>query len=114
MKKENLIGIFDAGVGGFSVFKEVRKNTNADILYFGDCARAPYGNRTEEEIVLFIKDILKQLQNEGVTHFVSACNSMSVLTTEKLLEEVGVPKENYIDMISAIKAVDFGNEKVLV
>lgn len=105
MTPENnpLVGIFDSGVGGFSVFQKVQKITSSDILYFGDCARAPYGNRTEVEISSFIKEILFNLQAQGATHFVSACNSMSVFTTDKLLEECNIPSERYIDMIRAFK-----------
>ena len=108
MKEQTpLLGIFDSGVGGFSVLQELRKVTDADILYFGDCARAPYGNRRESEIALFVSEILQQLQSKGVTHFVSACNSMSVNTTEKLLQESGIPKEQYIDMIDAVNLIPF-------
>ncbi len=111
----SLLGIFDSGVGGFSVLQELRKVTDADIVYFGDCARAPYGNRGEAEIALFVSEILEQLQSQGVTHFVSACNSMSVNTTEKLLQESGIPKEQYIDMIDAVKLIPFEhNSHVLI
>lgn len=104
---KDILGIFDSGIGGFSVFKEIRKNTDADILYFGDCLRAPYGNRKEEEIISFIKEIIMTLKEKGVSHFVSACNSMSVLTTKNLLKEVGIAEERYIDMTMAIKKISF-------
>lgn len=107
METKNILGIFDSGVGGFSVLKEVRKVTDADIIYYGDCVNAPYGNRTQEEIVSFIKDILAYLKFKGVTHFISACNSMSVNTTEALLKEVGINRENYIDMIDGVKQIPF-------
>lgn len=100
---KSLIGIFDSGIGGFSVLKEIKKIENADILYFGDCARAPYGNRDIEEIASFIKEIILYLKSKGVTHFVSACNSMSVLMTEKLLKECDVADFLYVDMIRAFK-----------
>lgn len=106
-KNRSIIGIFDSGVGGFSVLKEVRKSTEADILYFGDCARAPYGNRSEKEIVSFIKDILLSLKEKGVTHFISACNSMSVHTTEKVLKECGIERGKYLDMIDAVRKTLF-------
>lgn len=112
---EVTLGIFDSGIGGFSVLKEVRKATDANILYFGDCARAPYGNRPEEEIVLFTKEILRELQSSGVTHFISACNSMSVVTTEKVLKDCGIAQENYIDMVDAVKLLSFPlQSKVLI
>lgn len=103
MTDSSLIGIFDSGIGGFSVLKEVRKVTTSDIIYFGDCGRAPYGNRDGSEIVIFIKEILLNLKSRGATHFVSACNSMSVLTTDVLLEECNIPKENYIDMSRSVE-----------
>jgi glutamate racemase len=100
-----LLGIFDSGVGGFSVLKEIRKITSADIVYYGDCAHAPYGNRTPEDIALLIKNILTYLKSVGVTHFVSACNSMSVNTTEELLKEVGVERDHYLDMIDGVREI---------
>lgn len=103
MTTSSRIGIFDSGIGGFSVLKEVRKSTAADIIYFGDCERAPYGNRRPEEIRVFIKEILLKLKEQGATHFVSACNSMSVLTTDILLEDCGIDRSNYIDMSRAIE-----------
>ena len=103
MSVNHRVGIFDSGVGGFSVLKEINKNINADIIYYGDCMNAPYGNRSKEEIISFIKNIISHLKLHNVTHFVSACNSMSVHTTEKLLEEVGVPSEMYMDMVTAVQ-----------
>ncbi len=96
-----LLGIFDSGVGGFSVAREVRKVSDANIIYYGDCARAPYGNREESEIISFIKDDITFLQDLDVMHFVNACNSMSVLTTNQMLKECGVKPWRYIDMIRA-------------
>lgn len=99
-----LLGIFDSGVGGFTVYKKIRNITQANCIYYGDCARAPYGNREEAEIVNFIKDDIQFLQEKDVTHFVNACNSMSVLTTDRLLKECGVSPDNYVDMIRAFDA----------
>lgn len=116
--KENipLLGIFDSGVGGFSVAHKIRKVTDANIVYYGDCARAPYGNREEFEIVNFIRDDIKSLQDMDVTHFVNACNSMSVLTTDTLLKECKINSSQYIDMIRAFAShATFGtDDKVLV
>lgn len=99
MKEGECIGIFDSGIGGFSVYKKIKEITTANCVYYGDCLRAPYGNREEEEIVLFIKDDIKFLQEEGATYFVNACNSMSVITTDALLKECGIPHTQYTDMI---------------
>ncbi len=96
-----LVGVFDSGVGGFSVYKKIRNATRANCIYYGDCARAPYGNRHEAEIISFIKDDIAFLQEKGATHFVNACNSMSVLTTNAMLDECGIDTRKYIDMIRA-------------
>ncbi len=115
MKEKSLLGIFDSGVGGFSVLKEIRKVTTVDSIYFGDCLHAPYGNKQEDEIVGYIKNILTILKERGVTHFVSACNSMSVLTTEKLLKEMGIREDRYIDMVDAVQEIIFEhNAHILV
>ncbi len=103
MDNENLIGIFDSGVGGFSVYKKIKTTTTANIIYYGDCLRAPYGNREESEIISFIKDDIRFLQDEGATHFVNACNSMSVSTTNMLLKECHVDKDRYTDMLRAFQ-----------
>lgn len=110
------VGVFDSGIGGFSVLKELRDNTTADVLYFGDCARAPYGNRTTDEIVLFIKEIIHNLKAQDVTHFVSACNSMSVMTTDRVLAECGIEQGRYVDVLRAFKSHATFNEgsRVLV
>ncbi len=100
-ENKSLLGIFDSGVGGFSVYKQIRKVSSADCIYYGDCARAPYGNRDEAEIVEFIKDDIAYLQEQEVTHFVNACNSMSVFTTDLLLQECKISPRQYIDMIRA-------------
>lgn len=114
--KKNSIGIFDSGIGGFSVYEKVRMITSANIIYYGDTLRAPYGNRDNEEIKRFIKDDITFLQDEGVTHFVNACNSMSVNTTDILLRECAIDTAHYTDMIRAfdIHAVFSSHAKVLV
>lgn len=116
MEETPLLGIFDSGVGGFSVYKKIKKVSSANVVYYGDCLRAPYGNREESEIITFIKDDIRFLQDEGVTYFVNACNSMSVVTTDLLLKECKVSPDHYTDMIRAYEkhAVHKEDEKVLV
>lgn len=101
MKEELVIGIFDSGVGGFTVYKKIKEVTSASCIYYGDCLNAPYGNKEENEIRELIKADILFLLEKGVTHFVNACNSMSVLTTDALLEESGVAADRYTDMIRA-------------
>jgi glutamate racemase len=99
-----VVGIFDSGVGGMSVLAEIRKQMpTLDVVYVGDNARAPYGNRTEDEVRTFTKEILLFLQKKGCTHFVSACNSISALVTEEILHELGIKTSQYVDMVQPTK-----------
>lgn len=100
----DIVGIFDSGVGGMSVLKEIRERMpTLDIIYLGDTARAPYGNRSENEVKQYTKEILTFLKKQGCTHFVSACNSISAMVTKEILEEVGVLDIQYIDMVQPTK-----------
>ena len=116
MKSKEKLGVFDSGVGGFSVLKEILTSTSVDIVYFGDCARAPYGNKPHDVIISYMKEIITYLQSKGATHFVSACNSMSVVTTNALLKECGVEVSHYIDMTRAYTAFSTfsGTDVILV
>ncbi len=78
-KKSNLpIGIFDSGVGGLTVFKEVRKILPAeDIVYLGDTARVPYGTKSPEVVVKYSVQNVEFLLSKNVKAIVVACNTAS-------------------------------------
>ncbi len=72
------IGVFDSGVGGLTVVKELRRQMpQEDILYLGDTARMPYGCKTIPEIIEFMHEILTIMQQRGVKIAVFACNTMT-------------------------------------
>jgi glutamate racemase len=74
------IGVFDSGVGGLTVFRQLRKILPAEnIIYFGDNKRNPYGPRSEREILQFVEEILDFMMENNVKMAVSACNTISVL-----------------------------------
>ena len=59
---ERPIGIFDSGLGGLTVFKELRRLLPAeDLIYFGDTARVPYGTKSPEAVIAFSKEIAAYL-----------------------------------------------------
>lgn len=73
-----MIGVFDSGSGGLSVVEVLRKKApNADLLYFGDIANAPYGEKRAEELSLLTKKGIELLRRTGATSLLSACNSVS-------------------------------------
>lgn len=86
------IGIFDSGVGGLTVLRELyRQLPNESILYFGDTARLPYGNRSKDEIVQFVREILSWMMPEKVKMVIMACNTSSALALETVQSEFDVP-----------------------
>ena len=74
------IGFFDSGVGGLSVYSKFRKLLpNENTIYFGDLKNLPYGNKTQEELIGFAKNILDFFKTKNVKAVVIACNTSSAL-----------------------------------
>ncbi len=72
----NYIGVFDSGVGGISVLKELTKELpQEDFLFFGDSANAPYGEKSTEEIQRLSMNIADRMVENGVKAIVIACNT---------------------------------------
>ena len=86
------IGIFDSGLGGLTVFKEIRKILPLeDLIYFGDTARVPYGNKSKETIIKYSSEILGFLTGRKVKIVVVACNTSSSMALEYLQNKADVP-----------------------
>ena len=86
------IGIFDSGVGGLTVLREVRKVLpNEKIYYFGDTARVPYGDKSKELIVRYSKQIVEFLLERKVSAIVVACNTATSLALEELDATYKIP-----------------------
>ncbi len=91
-KKERPIGIFDSGVGGLTVAREVMRNIPGErIVYFGDTARVPYGNKSKETILRYSRQIVRFLQTQEVKAIVVACNTASAFALEEIRHELDVP-----------------------
>ncbi|MFQ4135820.1 glutamate racemase [Nodosilinea sp. PGN35] len=86
------IGIFDSGVGGLTVLREIyRQLPNESVLYFGDTARLPYGSRSPEEILYFVRQILTWMADQGVKMVIMACNTSSALALDSVQHEFPFP-----------------------
>ena len=86
------IGVFDSGIGGLTVLKEIRKVLpNEKIYYFGDTARVPYGEKTKELIIRYSKEIVEFLLEKDVSAIVVACNTATALALEELKEIFKIP-----------------------
>lgn len=103
------IGIFDSGVGGLTVLRELyRQLPNESILYFGDTARLPYGTRAAAEIVQFVREIMVWLVEQDVKMVIMACNTSSALAMEMVQAEFDIPVLGVI-LPGAQAAVQQGN-----
>lgn len=86
------IGIFDSGVGGLTVVKQVVKALpNEDIIYFGDTARVPYGSKSKETVTKFSSQIIRFLLSKKVKSVVIACNTVSSNCFEELTNQFSLP-----------------------
>ena len=88
----NPIGMFDSGVGGFTLVKEAFNiMPNEEIIYFGDVARSPYGTKTDEEILQYSRDIVDFLILQGAKLVVIACNTATIASVEILKKQYNIP-----------------------
>lgn len=90
--KNRPIGIFDSGVGGLTVARSIRRVLpNEDIIYFGDTARVPYGNKSRSTIIRFAREIMDFMMKKQVKMIVVACNTASSLGLPLLKKGYTVP-----------------------
>lgn len=86
-RKEAPIGIMDSGVGGVSVLREiVRLMPEEDCIYYGDCANAPYGTKTPQEVRDLTFQAVRVLLEHGVKAIVIACNTATSAAISALRE----------------------------
>ena len=92
-KKQNApIGVFDSGVGGLTVVREIMRHLpNENLVYFGDTARVPYGSKSKDTIIRFSRQIIRFLKTKDVKAIVIACNTASSLALEIVRQEIDIP-----------------------
>ena len=82
------IGVFDSGLGGISVLRELMALMPEEhYLYFGDSANAPYGTRTTEEVRLLSLNAAAMLYERGIKALVVACNTATAAAITQIREE---------------------------
>ena len=102
MKLSQPIGIFDSGLGGLTVLKELKKLLpNESFVYIGDTAHVPYGNKSNGSIVKYSKKLTSFLvEQHNVKLVIIACNTASSIVINDLNKSFSVP---FIDVISPLK-----------
>lgn len=87
-----MIGIFDSGLGGLTIVKEIfRQLPEYQIIYFGDTARTPYGSKSKETIVKYAAQATEFLISQGAKIIVVACNTASALAFDSLKDKFKIP-----------------------
>lgn len=86
------IGIFDSGVGGLTVFREIaRLLPHESLLYLGDCARLPYGTKSPETIERYSQEAAAHLLDRGIKLLVVACNTATAAALPTLVSTLPIP-----------------------
>ena len=92
VKRAAPIGVFDSGIGGLTVVRElIRQLPNESIIYFGDTARVPYGPKSPDTVIRYSREIVDFLKGEGVKAVVVACNTATAHALSALKEENELP-----------------------
>lgn len=107
------IGVFDSGVGGLTVAKEImRQLPGESLVYFGDTARVPYGTKSKETICKYSKQIAKFLMTKEVKAIVIACNTASALALRELEKWVEVPLVDVVQPGAKMAAESTKNNRI--
>ena len=107
------IGVFDSGIGGLTVVREIMKQMPDErIVYFGDTARVPYGNKSKETVTKFSEQIVRFLIQQNVKAIAVACNTASAQAFPALRESCPVPILGVIEAGADSAAAATGNKKI--
>lgn len=86
------VGVFDSGIGGLTVLREIWNEVPEEsTIYFGDNSRSPYGTKSRSTIIRYSLQNMKFLESKGVKMIVVACNTASAYAYEELKKRAGVP-----------------------
>jgi len=110
------VGVFDSGVGGLSVVRQILRNLpEVRIIYYGDTARVPYGEKRKEELIYLADVVTGYLLGEGAEIIIDACNSTSAVALDFLHQKYRVPIIGVIEpgVKGAIKATRNGRIGVI-
>jgi len=92
------IGVFDSGIGGLTVLKEViKKYPNADYIYFGDTLNLPYGEKTKEQLFEYTSKIIEFLISQKVDKIIIACGTICSNVYDKIKDIYPIEIINIIE-----------------
>jgi len=109
------IGIFDSGLGGLTVMREVMALLpEEEILYYGDTARVPYGNKSAETVVRYALEISDFLVSRDIKLLVIACNTASAHALSTVQEQLNIPVVGVIKPGAAQAVAVTKNKRIAV
>ena len=107
------VGVFDSGVGGLTVAREIMRNLPSEkIVYFGDTARVPYGSKSKETVIRYSRQIIRFLQEQQVKAIVVACNTASAFALDTVRDEFDIPIIGVIESGAKVAAARTRNKRV--
>ncbi|MEW6109843.1 MAG: glutamate racemase [Nitrospirota bacterium] len=113
IKKESPIGIFDSGIGGLTVLKEIFTELPGEsTIYLGDTARVPYGIRSPETVIRYSFENARFLFSKDIKMLVVACNTASSVSLDLIKKNVSIPVIGVIDPGAKAAVSSTGNKKV--
>lgn len=107
-----MLGIFDSGIGGLTVVRELlKRHPEQSFIYLGDTARVPYGNKSREVVKQYAFEEVTFLRSKSVTDIIIACN-----TTSSVVEEIrgAFPDIRFFDVITpaAEAVIELNSKKI--
>src|SRR4051794_17302295 len=113
--KRPVIGVFDSGVGGLTVLRELMLQVpQADYLYFGDTARLPYGSKSAETVAKYAISAAQYLEQQGAEHLVVACNTATALALDAITRAMKISVMGVIEPGASNAAASSKTGKVVV
>ena len=109
------IGVFDSGLGGLTTVKELSNILpNEDIIYFGDTGRVPYGTRSDETIIKYVRQDMKFLETHNVKMIIAACGTASSVALKHLKNEFNIPVTGVLSPACRAATLASKNKRIAV
>src|SRR4030042_5046677 len=112
-KKSSPIGVFDSGIGGLTVLKEIlRESPNESTIYLGDTARVPYGIRSAETVIRYSFENTQFLSTKDIKLLVVACNTASSVSLDAIKNRISIPVIGVIEPGAKAAVLATKNKKI--
>lgn len=107
------IGVFDSGLGGLTVLKEIKRLIPTEsVVYFGDNGRSPYGTKSKETVVKYTFQDIRFLLNQDIKMMVIACNTISACSLQLVKHNFDIPVIEVIEPGALTAVRETRNKKI--